>query len=121
MRSLIRPRNTGLVLMALILAAAVYGFAAANTVPDSYAGDGSGTILGYTVTNVAYVLNSDGNPSDIDSVSFTLSAPAGQAFVSFDGGTNWDSCTISGGTSVTCGSLNESVAAAASLRVVASN
>jgi hypothetical protein len=54
-------------------------------------------------------------------VSFTLSAAAGQAFVSFDGGTTWDTCSIAGGTSVTCGSLNESVAAAASLRIVASN
>lgn len=118
---LTRPRNTGLVLLALILAAAVYGFAAANTVPDTYAGDGSGTILGYTVSNVAYDLYTDGIPSDIDSVSFTLNAAAGQAFVSFDGGTNWDSCVISGGTSVTCSGLSESVAAASSLRVVASN
>ena len=46
MQHLTRPRNTGLVLLALILAAAVYGFAAANTVPDTYAGDGAGTILG---------------------------------------------------------------------------
>lgn len=121
MHHIARPRNTGLVLLALILAAAVYGFAAANTVPDTYAGDGSGAILGYTVTNIAYTLNSDGDPGDIDSVSFTLSSAAGQAFVSFDGGTSWDACSISGGTSVTCGSLNESVAAAASLRVVASN
>jgi hypothetical protein len=109
------------VLLALILAAAVYGFAAANTVPDTYAGDGAGTILGYTVSNVAYDLNSDGNPSDIDSVAFTLSAAAGQAFISFDGGTTWNTCSIAGGTSVTCGSLNEGVTAAASLRVVASN
>lgn len=121
MQHLTRPRNTGLVLLTLILAAAVYGFAAANTVPDTYAGDGAGTILGYTVSNVAYDLNTDGNPSDIDEVSFTLSAAAGQAFVSFDGGTTWNTCTISGGTSVTCGTLSESVTTAASLRIVASN
>jgi len=121
MSTFARPRSIGLMLLALILAAAVYGFAAANTVPDTYAGDGSGTVLGYTVSNIAYTLNSDGDPSDIDSLAFTLSASAGQAYVSFDGGTTWDSCTISGGTSVTCGSLNESVAGAASLRVVASN
>jgi hypothetical protein len=121
MKHLARPRNIGLVLLALIVAAAVYGFAAANTVPNTYAGDGSGTILGYTVSNIAYTLNSDGNPGDIDSVGFTLSAAAGQAYISFDGGTTWSSCTISGGTSVTCGSLNQSVAATVSLRVVASN
>ena len=121
MKNLARPRTIGLVMLTLILAAAVYGFAAANTVPNTYAGDGSGTVLGYTVSNIAYTLNGDGNPSDIDSVAFTLSAAAGQAYISFDGGTTWDGCTISGGTSVTCGSLNESVAGAASLRVVASN
>lgn len=109
------------IVLALILAAAIYGFAAANTVPATYAGDGSGTISGYTVSNIAYTLNSDGNPSDIDQVTFTLSASAGQAYISFDAGSTWNSCTISGGTSVTCGSLNESVASAASLRVVASN
>jgi len=121
MRNYVRPRNVGLVLLALILAAAVYGFAAANTVPNTYAGDGSGTITGYTVSNVVYTLNSDGNPGDIDSVAFTLNAAATQAFISFDSGTTWSSCTISGGTNVTCGSLNQSVAAAASLRVVASS
>jgi len=121
MKHIARPRAIGLVFLALILAAAVYGFAAANVVPNSYAGDGSGTILGYTVSSIVYTLNNDGNPGDIDSVAFTLSAAAGQAFVSFDGGTTWDTCSISGGTAVTCGSLNEPVAGAASLRVVASN
>jgi len=121
MRKITRPRTIGLVLLSLILAAAVYGFAAANTVPDTYAGDGSGNILGYTVSSIAYTLTSDGDPSDIDQVAFTLSAAAGQAYVSFDGGVSWSSCTISGGTSVTCSGLSQSVLAATSLRVVASN
>ena len=107
--------------LALILSASVYGFAAANTVPATYAGDGSGGISGYTVSNIAYTLNSDGNPSTIDQVTFNLNAAAGQAYISFDGGSNWHTCSISGGTSVTCGSLSASVASALSLRVVASN
>ena len=119
MKNVLRPRSFGMLIIALILAASVYGFAAANTVPDTYAGDGSGTISGYTITNVAYSLNGDSDPTDIDQVSFTLSTAASEAYVSFDGGTIWASCTISGGTSVTCTGLNISVAGAASLRVIA--
>jgi hypothetical protein len=121
MKNVLRPRSFGMLVIALILAASIYGFAAANTVPGTSAGDGSGTISGYTVSNIVYGLNSDGDPSTIDSVSFTLSAAASQAYVSFDGGTSWTSCTISGGTSVTCSGLAESVSAAVSLRVVAAN
>jgi hypothetical protein len=120
MKNVLRPRSFGMLIIALILAASVYGFAAANTVPDTYAGDGSGTISGYTISNVAYGLTtSDSDPSDIDQVSFDLSTAASEAYVSFDGGTSWATCTISGGTSVTCSGLNIGVAGAASLRVIA--
>jgi hypothetical protein len=121
MKAITRPRSLGMIILALVIAAAVYGFAAMNTVPDTYAGDGSGNILGYTISSVVYTLNSDGDPSDIDAVSFTLSATATQAYISFDGGTSWNGCTISGGTSVSCTGLSEAVQPAASLRVVASN
>jgi len=110
-----------MLIIALILAASVYGFAAANTVPDTYAGDGSGSISGYTITNVVYGLTTaDSDPTDIDQISFTLSAAASEVYVSFDGGTSWTDCSggISG-TSVTCTGLAESVAGASSLRVIA--
>lgn len=43
-------------LLVLFVVAAIslsaYAFAAANTVPDTKAGDGSGTVSGYNVTSV---------------------------------------------------------------------
>ena len=62
-----------------------YAFAAANTVPDTYAGEGSGTISGYAVTAVTYTLNY-ADPSTIETVTFTLSpAATDEIKVSFDG------------------------------------
>lgn len=121
MKTILRPRSFGMLVLVLILAAAVYGFAAANTVPDTYAGDGSGNILGYTISNVAYGLTAGGDtdPTTIDECTFTLNNAATTVYVSFDGGTTWSSCGISGGTSVTCSGLSESVAGANSLRVIA--
>ena len=63
------------VLLVMVLSAASYAFAATNTVPNSYAGDGKGAIAGYAVTNITYGLNGS-NPSLIDSVSFTLDQTA---------------------------------------------
>jgi len=120
MKQALRPRSLGGLILALILGATVYGFAAANTVPDTYAGDGQGTILGYTVSNVVYNLNADGNPADIDAVTFTLNAAASEVHISFDGGTSWSSCTPAG-VNVTCSGLSQSVLAANSLRVVAAD
>ncbi len=122
MKSILRPRSFGMLILVLILAAAIYGFAAANTVPATYAGDGSGTINGYTISNVAYGLTvaPDTDPSTIDQVTFTLNAAAGTVYVSFDGGTNWISCSISGGTNVTC-NASQTVLGASSLRVIAVN
>jgi len=61
--------------VALILAVSAYGFAAANTVATSGAGDGSATISGYSIGGIAYTLNGT-DPSTIDSVDFTVT-PAG--------------------------------------------
>ena len=49
------PRRRILVVavLAIAVASGVYAFAASNTVPNTTAGAGSGTISGYTVTNVA--------------------------------------------------------------------
>jgi len=49
MRRLFNFRTTTVILLALILSAVAFGFAAANTVDDSGAGDGSGAISGYDV------------------------------------------------------------------------
>ena len=107
-------------LIVLILSMAIYAFAAANVVPTSSAGDGSGAISGYTVSAIHYVLNAT-NPGNIDSVTFTLSvAPAaGNTIkISLDGAT-WYSCT-NVTTAVTCVTTapQATVLLATNLRVV---
>ena len=64
--------------LALVIATAAYGFAAANTVPDTNAGDGSGTISGYTASSVVYVLET-ADPTKLDTVTFTLTPDSGGA------------------------------------------
>jgi len=68
-------RFLGTMLLTLLFAVAAYAFTATNVVPPSQAGDGHGTISGYTVSNVAYTLAAD--PANIASWSFDLSAAAG--------------------------------------------
>lgn len=104
---ILRPRTLILFALAMVLAAASYGFAAANTVPGSTAGDGSGTVSGYTITNIHYTLNTT-NPANIDSVTFNTSpaisttAPAGTIKVQIGQGAanTWHNCTVT--TSVSC-------------------
>jgi hypothetical protein len=107
-------------LIVLVLSMAIYAFAAANVVPASSAGDGSGAISGYTVSTIHYVLNA-ANPGNIDSVTFTLStAPAagGSIKISLDGA-NWYSCT-NVTTTITCVTTapQATVLLATNLRVV---
>jgi len=64
--------------MAMLIATAAYGFAAANTVPATNAGDGSGAVSGYAASNVVYVLES-ADPTKLDSVTFTLTPQNGGA------------------------------------------
>jgi hypothetical protein len=85
-----RYRIITLLVLAVVLSAATYGFAAANTVPDGVAGEGSGGISGYTVTNVNYLLDSN-DPTSFDSVSFDLSAAASDVYA----GLSIDDATIS--------------------------
>ena len=93
-------------LVALAVAGAMgtgaYAFTASNTVPASKAGSGNGAISGYTVSAVAYQLNAT-TPTDIDSVTFTLSATAGTAKAKIvSGSATYTACSIAGGTAVTC-------------------
>jgi hypothetical protein len=75
-RSRRRRRLVLVIAAAAALAFAAFAYTAANTVPNTKAGDGSGTITGYTVSAIAYQLEA-ANPANIDSVTFTLSAAAG--------------------------------------------
>jgi hypothetical protein len=54
------------------IAGGAYAFTAANTVPASTAGAGSGAVTGYTVSGLHYALNATTSAS-IDSLAFTVS------------------------------------------------
>jgi hypothetical protein len=111
-----------LVLVLVVLAATgAYVFTASNTVPNTNAGSGSGTISGYTITGVAYNLNSS-NPNNIDSVTFTIApTSAGTVKIQVVNGGTWYTCTNSSG-SVACDTTvgtQATVAPANQLTVVA--
>jgi len=97
-----RSRILGILVVAAALATGAYAFTATNTVPDSSAGSGSGTISGYTVSAIAYQLNTT-TPSNIDSLTFTLNASATTAKAKVvSASTTYTNCTIAGGVNVTC-------------------
>ena len=122
----LRRRRTvwllGSVVLAAIIAAGVYGFTAANTVPASKAGDGSGAVSGYTVSSVHYGLNSS-DPTNIDEVTFDLdSTPIAGSTIRIKlvaAGSTWYSCT-NAAASVTCDTTSPqaTVLSADELRVV---
>ncbi len=68
-------RLAAVAVLASVLVAGTYAYTAANTVPDTKAGDGSGNVTGYVVSGVHYTLNAT-TLTNVDSVTFTLdSAP----------------------------------------------
>ena len=119
MKRFFRVRYLLVLIIALILASGVLGFAAQNTVPGSSAGDGAADISGYTVTNVHYILATD--PTNINMVSFTLTGPAAAPSTVAARVTSlavMSPCSASG-TTWTCDVPDSSVLGADNLRVVA--
>jgi hypothetical protein len=120
-----QAKSIVVILLILVAAAAIYGFAAANTVPDSGAGDGAGTISGYTISSITYTLNSS-NPRNIDAVEFDISSDGGlgdpaTVKIELEGGSGtWYDCSIASGHA-TCDTTTpaQDVEGATSLRVVA--
>jgi hypothetical protein len=111
------------VLVAMVLAVSAYAFAAANTVPDTKAGAGSGTISGYTVSSVVYNLNSS-DPSQLDSVNFTLDAAATTVKIKLvAAGSTWYDCSVVTGNDWTCATTSpaQSVSTMDQLEVVATS
>lgn len=106
-----------LVLVVLVFATAAFAFAASNTVPASYAGEGASVTSGYTVSNVVYNLNAT-TPSNIDSVAFTLNAAASTVKVRLVTTGSYFTCT-NVGLNWTCNTAGVTVAAADEFRVVA--
>lgn len=114
-------RWAGILTTAALLSGAGYAFTAANTVPDSKAGDGTGAISGFVLSSVKYNLNAT-NPGNIDTVTYTLDStpPAGSVIrTQLAAAGTWYTCT-NVATAVTCTvtSPQATVAAATNLRVV---
>lgn len=111
------------VFLVIAISGSAYAFAAANTVPDTKAGDGVGGVSGYTVINVVYTLNAT-NPSTLDSVAFDLGAAAATGKVKAQlvatTGT-WYACTNTGGTLWSCTTTGLTVVSINQLRVVAAS
>jgi hypothetical protein len=94
-------KGFGVIGLVLGLSAGAYGFTAANTVPASHAGDGSGAVSGYTVSAIHYVLSA-AVPTNVTSVTFTVNAvPAATSTMKVQIGGNWYTCT-NAGTNLTC-------------------
>ncbi len=111
------------VLIAVVAAAAIgggaYAFTASNTVPNTTAGSGAGTVSGYTVTNIHYNLNAT-TPNNVDSLTFTISpvvpsTSSGKVVIQAalsTGGPNTYTCTTdtTGGTA-TCATTSPQLTA----------
>jgi hypothetical protein len=97
-----KAKSLGMILLILVLAAAIYAFAAANTfADDTYAGAGSTTISGYTIRNIHYTLDTASDPRDITQVQFDIdengSDPPSTVYITLDGGTTWQQCSAGAG------------------------
>ena len=124
-RSLVLPRRLASLALLSIVGVTVFGFAAANIVPASQAGDGSGAITGYTASAIKYNLNV-ANPANVDSVQFTLDSapPAGSTMrvKLVSAGSTWYTCT-NVTTTLTCVTTSPpaTVLASDQLRVIVAN
>ena len=107
------------VLASMAIAGGAYAFTAANTVPNSTAGAGAGTVSGYTVTNLHYNLNAT-TPINIDTLTFTVSpvipnTGTGKVIVQAllsSGGPNVYTCTTTTtGDIVTCATTSPQLTA----------
>ncbi len=123
-RRLFNFRTLAVLIFVLILAAVAYAYAAANVVPESGAGDGQGTISGYTVSNITYDFYTDGDPTDIDLVTFDIAPTAGaqapnNVYIELNGTGTWIACSPVAGTTWDCAVTGVTVLSADNLRVVA--
>jgi hypothetical protein len=109
----------GAVAAAALVGGGAFAFTSSNTVPSTNVGAGSGTVSGYTVTNIHYGLNAT-TPLNVDSLTFTISpvvpsASSGKIVVSValtSGGPNTYACsTNSAGDTVTCATTSPQLTA----------
>ena len=119
-----RTRRLAGVAIIAVLAVSAFGYAAANTVPDTNAGDGDGAISGYAITNVDYLLAS--NAANLVSVDFDVTpansgaAPSTVKAKVVSSSTTYATCSNSSGTRWSC-PVGGTVLAADELRVIAAD
>ena len=111
-----RRRLIVVAVLAIGIASGVYAYAATNTVPNSSAGSGSGTISGYTVTSVAYTLNAT-TPTNLDQVAFSIAPTTTSTLkVQLAAAGAWYTCTNAAG-SATCNTTTPQATAAAATQL----
>ena len=115
-----RRRLIVVAVLAIGIASGVYAYAATNTVPNSSAGSGSGTISGYTVTSVAYGLNAT-TPTNLDQVAFSIAPTTTSTLkVQLAAAGAWYTCTNTAGSATCNTTIPQATAVAATqLTVVA--
>jgi len=78
--------------LVLGLAAGAYSYTAANIVPSSQAGDGTGIVSGYTVSAIHYNLGA--TPTNVSTVTFNLdSTPIAGSTLKVKIAGTWYACT----------------------------
>jgi len=106
-----------------LLVGVISASTAGNTVTETRAGVGEGSVTGYNISSVHYVLNAS-NPTQLNAVTFSLDqAPSSTGSISIklsSASTTWYSCTVSG-TTATCATTSPqaTLAEVTSLVVVA--
>lgn len=121
-------RSAAALLFPLAATGAVYGFTAANTVPDSFAGDGSKAISGYAVSAITYTVGGLAE-DEVTAVAFTLGSASAATYVppkivevKLTTAGAWYACVVgTPNTSITCNTSAgaQKVADVANLRVLA--
>ncbi len=97
-----RGLSTGAPLALVVLLLLVgTAFAASNSLGASRAGDGTGPVSGYAVSNVRWTMEPS-NPANMILVRFGLDRPANQVFVRFNSTDAWRPCFILAGTTAFC-------------------
>ena len=106
-----------------VIGSSVFAFTATNTLPaNTYAGDGSVAISGFTISSIDYTLNAT-TPTNLDAVTFTIApTSASTVKVRLAAAGSWYSCTNTAG-SVSCATTSPqaTVSGATQLTVVAAD
>jgi hypothetical protein len=95
------PTKILVIALGLGLLATGHALTASNVVPSSQAGDGTGTVSGYTVSAIHYMLDTT-VPTNVKTVTFTVdSAPVASSTLKVKIGGTWYVCADVT-TTVTC-------------------